>query len=469
MSQGRPMRPFSVPYSLAPPSLVRWPAERVLYQEECQGLCGQHTLYFIGSKFCPSWTRTLDILRHKLSFAETSREDDREATIKRLELQLEKSEANRQYLLEILNERLETELAHHRAKEAYPSSRASTPKTSPSATSASSVMFPLEDTESVTSAAPSSSGSYASALRTHDQEASIANTHGTTFRTASLHQGGMLNATNSEPSKNDPSGFLSAQIARGRSSTAAEHSRRDIVPSTKPREAVTIHPAPSSHRTSDRRRATCRVAAEGPKLTNPMLEDPVELWQEYYRVHKASWPRGVRADSGGGPLKSDLRADRAIAQMCPGSEYVPEIIEASAIRPRTNPSEDEDGVPRPQPPKPLFKAILANLFASPGAYEQRVRELGVIIIVDFRGSPCYRRFNHPSLTTDAVVRHLAQCGVTFQMAARDFEPWSLSFLADRPQGLAQYHKIATARSFAMALIVPEAHRATEAAIMARQS
>ena len=156
------------------------------------------------------------------------------------------------------------------------------------------------------------------------------------------------------PKPGDRSLFLSARaelVRASETSTTSRQIRPNIVPSRRPREAVTrtIQPALHHSRRPERRRPIHSGTSEGPNLTNPTLGDPIERWQDYYRVHKASWPRGVRADSTGGPLKSDLRADRAIAQMCPGPEYVPVVIEDSVLRPRASvlPEGEGDEGPRP--------------------------------------------------------------------------------------------------------------------------
>ncbi|EAU85591.2 hypothetical protein CC1G_06304 [Coprinopsis cinerea okayama7 len=180
-------------------------------------------------------------------------------------------------------------------------------------------------------------------------------------------------------------------------------------------------------------------------MSNPTLDDDVSVWYKYYKANLASWPRGVRQDTQGGPLITDLRADRAVAKMCPRSDYIPETTEPRSppLQPPSQPTAgsstvvmdlEAEGIAKPQPPKPLFKALMAELFSQPGLYQQRVRELGLTIASNQghtpgNAGPSYRPFDQRSLTFHDIVVHLTQCGVTFEIAERDFEGWSEAYLA----------------------------------------
>ncbi|TFK27123.1 hypothetical protein FA15DRAFT_727623 [Coprinopsis marcescibilis] len=201
-------------------------------------------------------------------------------------------------------------------------------------------------------------------------------------------------------------------------------------PAYSPRTTKPQNPSPDARRKpsiSQRSTSSKGNGSRGSGMSNPTLTDPILTWYDYYCVNRASWPRGVRPDSRGGPLLSDLRADRAVARMCPSADYTPRFISAGTSTSLISAEDGERDSPRHQPPKREFKILVADLFSIPGEYRRRVEQARLPLISG--DGPFYRPFNQPSLTMDDVVRHLVQCGVSFQSVAEDFEPWSQSYLA----------------------------------------
>uniref|UniRef100_A0A0W0FJ20 Uncharacterized protein n=1 Tax=Moniliophthora roreri TaxID=221103 RepID=A0A0W0FJ20_MONRR len=141
-----------------------------------------------------------------------------------------------------------------------------------------------------------------------------------------------------------------------------------------------------------------------PLLPNPRMGDSFESWYEYYCIHNSSLPRGVRKDTFGRPWKPDLRASRIAAQLRP----------AQGCQPAT---------------RTEFTVSLMELLDTPGEYQRIVIERGFSVASEVTLSP----YEGPaSVTVEDVVRHMAGCGITFQMIRDDLEPWSHQYKSVAP-------------------------------------
>ncbi|KAJ7123816.1 hypothetical protein C8R43DRAFT_958967 [Mycena crocata] len=141
-----------------------------------------------------------------------------------------------------------------------------------------------------------------------------------------------------------------------------------------------------------------------PKANNPRMEDPVEVWHAYLTTHRGSWPRGVRRASNGSPHIGDLKASRTVARLRP---VIGEKGDTSA--------------------RNEFMACAAQLFASPGMYQDLLRRnaLAVVPVVSYKP---YRATQF-SITAVEVARHFAASGVSVQEAVEELEPWAQEYQA----------------------------------------
>jgi hypothetical protein len=147
---------------------------------------------------------------------------------------------------------------------------------------------------------------------------------------------------------------------------------------------------------------------------NPRIDDSVEVWYSYLCTHQKSWPKGVRKDSLGRPVISDLRASRIV----------------SRLRPEAGP---ESSSPNSPVPRPAFIQQVVSLFSRPGTYQQiLVRDN-----INIAQSLSYLPF-HGSLTIESLVRHFAACGITVEMATQEFEPWARNYYSE-PSPLTPQH------------------------------
>ena len=146
-----------------------------------------------------------------------------------------------------------------------------------------------------------------------------------------------------------------------------------------------------------------------PAKMNPRLDDPVETWFAYLSTHHGSWPRGVRRDSRNRPFMSDLKASRTVARLRP------DVDTAATVASRSE-----------------FLTCVTELFSTPGVYKTYIEQNGLTVApaVSYRPYPGFA-----PITLDAVIRHFADCGVTVEAAAEEFEPWSRSYLAAIPAPL----------------------------------
>lgn len=154
---------------------------------------------------------------------------------------------------------------------------------------------------------------------------------------------------------------------------------------------------------------SARIAPLVPAKMNPRMDDPVETWFAYLSTHHGSWPRGVRRDSRNRPFMSDLKASRIVARLRP----LVDTAETVASR-----SE--------------YLTCVTELFSTPGVYKNYIEQNGLTIApaASYRPYPGFA-----PITLDAVIRHFADCGVTVEAAAEEFEPWSRSYLAAIPAPL----------------------------------
>lgn len=143
-----------------------------------------------------------------------------------------------------------------------------------------------------------------------------------------------------------------------------------------------------------------------PIKVNPRVDDPVEVWYEYLCTHQASWPRGVRRDARNRPVLVDLKASRIVARLRPEADL------SGSTAPRAE-----------------FMACVAELFSAPGAYRNRVETH------NFKVAPAMtiRPYRGPAtVAVEDVVRHFADCGVTFDAATQELEPWAQNYQASGP-------------------------------------
>ncbi|KAF9056960.1 hypothetical protein BDP27DRAFT_1372889 [Rhodocollybia butyracea] len=143
-------------------------------------------------------------------------------------------------------------------------------------------------------------------------------------------------------------------------------------------------------------------------IRNPTKKEPPEVWYEFYKVHRASWPNGVRKDSNGDPHLPDLRASRIYAL-------------ARSVGPL----------------RVRFTEVMISLFAVPGRYRQLVETLGVRIpakmdIVTFEPT-VLSGAEADTMDQEDVARHYAQCGLTVAQAEECVEPWAAEYRRQREQ------------------------------------
>ncbi|KAJ6541987.1 hypothetical protein DFH09DRAFT_929198 [Mycena vulgaris] len=141
-----------------------------------------------------------------------------------------------------------------------------------------------------------------------------------------------------------------------------------------------------------------------PRANNPRMEDPVEVWHAYLTTHQGSWPRGVRRMADGSPHLGDLRASRTVARLRPA------IGDKGDTTARTE-----------------FMACAAQLFASPGMYQDLLRryELTVAPMLSYRP----HRATQFSISAAEVARHFAAAGVSVAEAVAELEPWAQEYQA----------------------------------------
>jgi hypothetical protein len=154
---------------------------------------------------------------------------------------------------------------------------------------------------------------------------------------------------------------------------------------------------------------SARTAPLVPAKMNPRMDDPVETWFAYLSTHQGSWPRGVRRDSRNRPFVSDLKASRTVARLRP------DVDTAATVASRSE-----------------FLTCVTELFSTPGVYKKYIEQNSLTIApaASYRPYPGFA-----PITLEAVIRHFADCGVTVEAAAEEFEPWSRSYLAAIPTAL----------------------------------
>ncbi|KAJ7758893.1 hypothetical protein B0H14DRAFT_2975474 [Mycena olivaceomarginata] len=145
-------------------------------------------------------------------------------------------------------------------------------------------------------------------------------------------------------------------------------------------------------------------ALQAPRANNPRMDDPVEVWHTYLTTHRGSWPRGVRRAADGSPHMGDLKASRTVARLRP------DIGENGDTTLRTE-----------------FMACAAQLFASPGMYQDLLRRnsLSVAPVISYRPY----RASQFSISAAEVARHFAAAGVSADDAVTELEPWAQEYQA----------------------------------------
>ncbi|KAJ7472141.1 hypothetical protein FB451DRAFT_1339696 [Mycena latifolia] len=144
-----------------------------------------------------------------------------------------------------------------------------------------------------------------------------------------------------------------------------------------------------------------------PRANNPRMEDPVEVWHAYLTTHQGSWPRGVRRAPDGSPHIGDLKASRTVAR----------------LRPAIGANGDTTA-------RTEFMACAAQLFASPGMYQDLLRRDGLTVAPGVSYRP--HRATQFSITAAEVARHFAASGVSVEEAIAELEPWAQEYQAAVP-------------------------------------
>ncbi|KAG2353841.1 hypothetical protein BDR07DRAFT_1431813 [Suillus spraguei] len=142
-------------------------------------------------------------------------------------------------------------------------------------------------------------------------------------------------------------------------------------------------------------------------LNNPRLEDPVECWVSYYAANPSSCPKGIRRESDGRPVLSDMKASRTVAR----------------LRPMVNPSDPESREARQK-----YMTVVTELFSERGEYSSILRRDA------FSVSPHVSYAPFVGTTDDidrlSIARHFAACGVTIPIAEDELAPWAMEYLRD---------------------------------------
>ncbi|KZP27424.1 hypothetical protein FIBSPDRAFT_948690 [Athelia psychrophila] len=150
--------------------------------------------------------------------------------------------------------------------------------------------------------------------------------------------------------------------------------------------------------------ASLRYAPSGPD--NPTFDAPAEEWRTYYEARPSSFelPRGVRRDSDGRPVLSDVKAFRIVARLGPAKSE-----ENTDIRSR-------------------YKRLVMTLFFMPGLYARFTTRLGLTIPGTIAHAHIKRSLG--VLAVNDIVRHYAACGITAHNADHELGPWARECFAD---------------------------------------
>ena len=140
--------------------------------------------------------------------------------------------------------------------------------------------------------------------------------------------------------------------------------------------------------------------------TNPRRDDPIDVWYDYLCTHQASWPRGVRRDAYDRPFLPDLKASRVVAQLRP-ADASPITAGSGAATVRFE-----------------FLAVLTDLLDQRGMYRTLLANYGISVSPIINPKPYTAPF---PISTESVVRHLAECGVNVQSVQDELEPWAHNY------------------------------------------
>lgn len=144
--------------------------------------------------------------------------------------------------------------------------------------------------------------------------------------------------------------------------------------------------------------------------TNPRRDDPIDVWYDYLCTHQSSWPRGVRRDAYDRPFLPDLKASRVVAQLRPP--------DASPITLGSGPATVRFE----------FLTVLTDLLDKRGMYRTILDQYGISISPTVNLKPYTAPF---PISTESVVRHLAECGVNVQSVQDELEPWAHNYRLTR--------------------------------------
>ncbi|KAE9389317.1 hypothetical protein BT96DRAFT_946946 [Gymnopus androsaceus JB14] len=171
-------------------------------------------------------------------------------------------------------------------------------------------------------------------------------------------------------------------------------------PSSDPsiRSSSSASSIPASRQTNYR----ARVAG----IPNPRAEDPPEVWLQFLRTHPSNWPIGVRKQSNGDAVLSDLIASRMLAH--------------------TRPSLQSSSLLRQQ-----FVNVMLSLFTMKGRYEKLVNRLALKIAPIVKYRPFSDSSRSESISEEDVARHYASCGLTIKMVEENVENWAIEYKLEK--------------------------------------
>lgn len=144
------------------------------------------------------------------------------------------------------------------------------------------------------------------------------------------------------------------------------------------------------------------VSAMAGPPTNPLYDDPPEVWVAYYTAFPASCPLGVRRDIDGKPRLCDMRASRILARLRPDMVVDEHTTRAARMH--------------------FKETAIRHLFSIPGRYHRVLINNNITIAPEvtyqaFEGLP-------GDITLLGVVLHFAMCGISLAVADSDLEPWA---------------------------------------------
>ncbi|KAE9410760.1 hypothetical protein BT96DRAFT_912228 [Gymnopus androsaceus JB14] len=230
------------------------------------------------------------------------------------------------------------------------------------------------------------------------------------------HSSGTLCHTASESSdvveRTDVSTGASSSVASSPVSSGTSRGRLRPVPCRQPNNRGHV-PRSSQGRPGEERSRQSNGRRQ--ENSNPRKDDPPEVWLEFLRIHAGNWPVGVRKQSNGDAVLSDLIASRMLAHMRPDLQPSPSL--------RQN-----------------YVAAVLSLFTVKGRYKDLVAHLGLQIspITTFRVFTPDSAESANIISEEDVARHYASCGVTVKMAEENVENWAIQYKRAKEEEYARY-------------------------------